>query len=1627
MMRLLVRTGRNRSDVRCMALGVFFFGVMPLTCGAQSTDAWSVTTSGTGLQTFDSVQAAEAALHALGAAESHLTHSGRTLSTETTTTLYYVAAPARRGVEEPQGVQYGFAQSNTGQCVNSVFPWQPATISYEGCVPLGGWYNTYAQAEAYLAGVLWPGCGPTQSVVLTASWTADSAHPTTAQSNLMEAWNPLSGSSVAAGCPWSQFTDQTAVGALVRRSSMGFSTCPAGYTFDPASNDCFNPATAEIYLTNLTDAEDCPVGNPCLPSNGVKVQSELDYAGDVGIRFERTYRSDYQSNPRNSVLGPGWMHSYESSLRFNPTTGQPNRALLSNGRIVRLMSAGVDLWRGVGGSLTVTRSGSEYRLYLGSGAYEVYDATGLLTKTVDSAGRETQLTYADVGPHRLLARVKGPYGHTLSLRWQNAGSLSSPSWRLSRVTAPAGLTIQYVYTTGAAVLREVIYQDATRKQYLYEEAGLPAHLTGMIDERQIRYATFDYDSRGRATLSEHAGGYERWTLGYSANDVTTTDARLISSTYGFQPGVGSGRFVGAIERVGTSVSRTNEPGALLRLTSSTDRRGIETRYAYDSWHLTSITDAYGTSEARETTIQYLNDTSELPRFERRPSVCQDGPTRTAEVETQYVAGTQLVSARIERGFVRDSVTSVCSPIERTTQYLNYNNKGNPRLINGPRGGVSDNVAIEYNPCPTGAESGAGCGQVATITNAAGHTWTFNAYNAHGQVTELTRPNGVVLTYGYDPRQRLRTITATASGSPARTTHYDYYDNGLPERVTDPTGAYVEYTYNDARLLTEIRDNSGNRIEYGYDPAGNRTSETIRDLIGTITSSRAMGYDDFNWLNTVSLPRPTGGFDVWDYEFDPTGLLQSVTSPEGRTTSYDDYDALGRLRSFVNALDQRTTYGYDAHDNVVSVTALTTPSYPAGVVTSYIYDDFGRLARETSADRGVLTHSYDEADNHVLTADARGLSTDYVYDVLNRLTTIQIEPQGGGVQETLSIVYDDTTLGGRRGQIVSASAQSGTLAYAYGYDAFGRRISEQLSYAGLSAASLTQYTYDAADRIEEIRRGTPTQPNLWVTRNVRDTAGLITDIEDRRSSPADVIGGVQHAPFGPYVAMTFGNAHEVSRALDQRYRVSNSNLAAVENVTLTWTPDDNLEAKFRTGPGVWPPNLGYEHDALNRTLTATDGFWTAQVDYGVNGDYGRLSKIALSASAPPHQTVVSRNYTYAPQTNRLTQILNNVPSAIYPVTSDASGNLTGSAMLTQGHEYDSLSQLRRAYPAGSSGTTTALYDFNPFGERARKQTSNGSVTQVTLYSYLSDGKLLGETIYDNNVLAEQRDYVWMDATPVAMHVTKLDTAGVPSADEIYYLHSDHLGTPRRATNAAGATVWALGGDEYFFLGEMWVQNSAGGPISPINLRFPGQYFDAETGLNYNYYRSYWPLAGRYVQHDPIGLAGGPNPYLYANGNPLANTDPSGLQPRGQRPRAPSTPMNDPFLRRMAERDMAMQRERMEQSHREREARRQAFEAAKEGLLPSPGQSFVDSGHRFGDPLRGPLTDLKDVLQDYAQMSEFYKQLGSDEFFKLPEELRDRIRDERCTCLPSNGHVTNACYSNANSYVFPQQRAICYCFP
>lgn len=124
-------------------------------------------------------------------------------------------------------------------------------------------------------------------------------------------------------------------------------------------------------------------------------------------------------------------------------------------------------------------------------------------------------------------------------------------------------------------------------------------------------------------------------------------------------------------------------------------------------------------------------------------------------------------------------------------------------------------------------------------------------------------------------------------------------------------------------------------------------------------------------------------------------------------------------------------------------------------------------------------------------------------------------------------------------------------------------------------------------------------------------------------------------------------------------------------------------------------------------------------------------------------------------------------------------------------------------------------------------------------------------------------------------------------QVYFLHNDHLGTPRVVTDSTNKIVWQNEGEPF---GNALPNEDPGNTGTPftLNLRFPGQYYDKETGRNQNYYRDYNPETGRYVQSDPIGLRGGVNTFAYVEGNPVGATDPEGLltnmmDPQGTRAR------------------------------------------------------------------------------------------------------------------------------------------------
>lgn len=186
---------------------------------------------------------------------------------------------------------------------------------------------------------------------------------------------------------------------------------------------------------------------------------------------------------------------------------------------------------------------------------------------------------------------------------------------------------------------------------------------------------------------------------------------------------------------------------------------------------------------------------------------------------------------------------------------------------------------------------------------------------------------------------------------------------------------------------------------------------------------------------------------------------------------------------------------------------------------------------------------------------------------------------------------------------------------------------------------------------------------------------------------------------------------------------------------------------------------------------------------------------------------------------------------------------------------------------TGGTTVATYKVNALGQRVEKVASG----VTTRYVYDEQGHLLGEYDGSGSLIQET---VWLEDLPVAT-LRPTGSPGTPTPIYTYYVLPDHLGSPRAVVRPSdNAFLWRWDNTDPFG-NNAANQNPAGQGTFIYALRLPGQYYDAETGTNFNYYRDYDPITGRYDQSDPIGLIGGTNTYGYVSANPAMWADEFGL--------------------------------------------------------------------------------------------------------------------------------------------------------
>ena len=198
-------------------------------------------------------------------------------------------------------------------------------------------------------------------------------------------------------------------------------------------------------------------------------------------------------------------------------------------------------------------------------------------------------------------------------------------------------------------------------------------------------------------------------------------------------------------------------------------------------------------------------------------------------------------------------------------------------------------------------------------------------------------------------------------------------------------------------------------------------------------------------------------------------------------------------------------------------------------------------------------------------------------------------------------------------------------------------------------------------------------------------------------------------------------------------------------------------------------------------------------------------------------------------------------------------------LNQSYQYDVQNRLIEV--RAKDGQRIARYQYDPFGRRIAKTTGEGT----TYFLYTDDG-LIAEASANGTVTTE---YGWKPGSTWSSDPLTLTTTRTGSPDkETFAYQNDHLGTPQKIIDRQGQVVWEA---QAMAFGETKVQANA---TITNNLRFPGQYYDAETKTHYNFFRDYNPATGAYRQADPIGLAGGMNLYAYVGRNPVIYSDPTG---------------------------------------------------------------------------------------------------------------------------------------------------------
>ncbi|WP_157116467.1 putative T7SS-secreted protein [Nocardia vaccinii] len=699
------------------------------------------------------------------------------------------------------------------------------------------------------------------------------------------------------------------------------------------------------------------------------------------------------------------------------------------------------------------------------------------------------------------------------------------------------------------------------------------------------------------------------------------------------------------------------------------------------------------------------------------------------------------------------------------------------------------------------------------------------YHAPGKPSRVKQFDDTVWTYQYDEHANLTAIIDPVGG----TTQYEHHPRGGTSIVTTPAGGHTLIDRNPAGLPIAVTDPNGSVTRYVHDSLG-RVVAVHRPDGTVVTVERSIDGKPLRRKHS------DGTTETWTW--DGEGNLLSHTDASGNTTSYT-YGPFDKPTAHIAPDGAVTRYRWDTE------TRLTAVTNPQGLTWTYSYDPCGRLASETDFDGLTTEYRYDPAGQ--LVARVRdGVEIGYRHDELGDVIA---EHAADG-----EVIYTRDPMG----RILTAT---GDVEVVFKRDALGRVTCETVDGNGVDSV------YDGGRRI---RRTTPTGSIDYH----HDPAGRLVDIQTAGRHIR-----FEYDPVGRETRRTLGRGlvfetSWTSRGLPaEQTLIAGSGSGNVSSLdlpglpppvpteaerlllerTYTYRPDTALAAVHDTLVGA----RTYALDAAGR-VTAVTGSQTEDYGYDVAGN---LTTSRVAAEGIPDSEGARNEYhgTRLVRGGRSTWHHDHLGRPVRQTVARLSRKPE-----TWHYEWDSRDRLRAVTtPDGNRWT----YTYDPFGRRVRKTgvTTAGTVLADVHFTWDGD-HLAAET--DSAGKTTAWTYRPGGVTPIAQHET--ETFDQSAVDRRFYaIVTDLVGSVTSLVDPDSETIAGCANTT------LWGQTTWTGTAT-TPLRFPGQYFDPETGLHYNRHRYYHPDTARYLTTDPLGLTPAPNPATYVD-NPTGWIDPLGLAP------------------------------------------------------------------------------------------------------------------------------------------------------